>query len=170
LQGLQALGCNLLFPLFDGKSILGFVTVYAPIPPEPWGSNWGLLSVIYPYYEQVALTLRNMEVFVRQREKERLAALGEMAAGLAHEIRNPLGAIKGAAQFLAPDAPAGAPLSGEPAADKSDRRFLNIIIEEVDRLNRVVTQFLDYSKPPVFEMRDVDLSQLVAKTLDSLRP
>ena len=116
-----------------------------PSPPEPWGNNWGFLPIIYPYYEQAAHTLRNLEIYVRQREKERLAALGEMAAGLAHEIRNPLGAIKGAAQFL------------DPSSDRPDEQFLKIIVEEVDRLNHVVTQFLDYSKPPTTDFKPIDV-------------
>jgi signal transduction histidine kinase len=114
--------------------------------------------VIYPYFQHVAQTMRNMEIYVRQREKERLAALGEMAAGLAHEIRNPLGAIKGAAQFL------------DPSGDRPDSRFLKIIIDETDRLNQVVTQFLDYSKPPNLDFKQIDLSTLVSKTVETLRP
>jgi len=158
VQGLRALGGNLLIPLMDGERILGFIVLDVPNPPEPWGSNWGLLQVIYPFFGQVAETLRNMDVFVRQREKERLAELGAMAAGLAHEIRNPLGAIKGAAQFL------------DPSADRPESRFLGIIVEEVDRLNRVVTQFLDFSKPWGGEMRLLDLPMLVDKTLEKMRP
>jgi signal transduction histidine kinase len=158
IQGLRALGSNLLIPLMDSGKVLGFVTLKVPGPPEPWGNNWGILPIIYPYYEQVAHTLRSMEVFARQREKERLAALGEMAAGLAHEIRNPLGAIKGAAQFL------------DPSMDRPESRFLKVIIEEVDRLNRVVTQFLDYSKPPTSDFKPVDLSELVQKTIDKALP
>jgi signal transduction histidine kinase len=104
--------------------------------------------------------MRSLEIFVRQREKERLAALGEMAAGLAHEIRNPLGAIKGAAQFLNPS----------PDDSRPDSRFLRIIIEETDRLNRVVTQFLDYSKPAAAELRPVSLCPLVEKTVEKMRP
>jgi two-component system sensor histidine kinase HydH len=154
IEALRALGCNLLIPLFDSGKILGFVALRVTAPPEPWGNNWGVLPIIYPYYEQAANTLRGMEVFVRQREKERLAALGEMAAGLAHEIRNPLGAIKGAAQFL------------DPTANKPESKFLQIIIEEVDRLNRVVTQFLDYSKPPNPDMSPVDLSELARITVE----
>lgn len=157
-EALRALGGNLLIPLFDGNSCLGFVICDAPAPPEPWGSNWGLISVIYPFFEQVAATLRNMEVFVRQREKERLATIGEMAAGLAHEIRNPLGAIKGAAQFL------------DPSADRPESRFLKVIIEEVDRLNHVVTQFLDYSKPSTAELKPIELSLLAKKTIEFLQP
>ena len=49
---------------------------------------------------QAALTIENSRLFERVRERDRLAALGEMSAGLAHEIRNPLGAIKGAAQLI----------------------------------------------------------------------
>jgi signal transduction histidine kinase len=158
IEALHALGCNLLIPLIDSGKILGFVALRVTAPPEPWGNNWGLLSIIYPYYEQAAHSLRGMEVFVRQREKERLAELGEMAAGLAHEIRNPLGAIKGAAQFL------------DPSADKPESKFLGIIVEEVDRLNRVVTQFLDYSKPHGADMKTVDLSGLVQKTVEKIQP
>ncbi|OFZ21075.1 MAG: hypothetical protein A2X94_07020 [Bdellovibrionales bacterium GWB1_55_8] len=161
IQGLKALGANLLIPLFDSGKILGFVVMRAPAPPEPWGSNWGLLSILYPYFEQAAQSMRNMEIYARQREKERLATLGEMAAGLAHEIRNPLGAIKGAAQFLEP--------SEDPADPRPENRFLRVIIEEVDRLNRVVTQFLDYSKPPSPDLKPVDLGELVGKTIDMMR-
>jgi signal transduction histidine kinase len=155
-EGLRALGSNLMIPLFDGDRALGFVAMAAPSPPEPWGSNWSLLQIISPYFDRAGQTLRSMEVYVRSREKERLATLGEMAAGLAHEIRNPLGAIKGAAQYL------------DPAVDRPESRFLGVIVEEVDRLNRVVTQFLDYSKPPAVELREVDAVGLVRKAVELL--
>lgn len=157
-QGLRALGANVLIPLMDGEQILGFAAIRAPSPPEAWGNNWAILSIIYPYFEQAARTLRNMEVFARARERERLAALGTMAAGLAHEIRNPLGAIKGAAQFL------------DPSADRPESRFLRVIIEETDRLNRVVSQFLDYSKPLTLETTPVRLGSLAEKTIELLKP
>jgi two-component system sensor histidine kinase HydH len=158
IEGLKALGCNLLIPLLDAGKVMGFVTLSVPSPPEPWENNWGFLPVIYPYFEQAANAMQSMEVYARRREKERLAALGEMAAGLAHEIRNPLGAIKGAAQFL------------DPSADKPESKFLKVIIEEVDRLNHVVTQFLIYSKPPLAELGLVDLSKLAERTIELMRP
>jgi two-component system sensor histidine kinase HydH len=71
------------------------------------------------------------------KERDRLAALGQMAAGLAHEIRNPLGAIKGAAQLVA----------RHEGADATTREFLGIIVEEVERLNRVVGSVLDLARP-----------------------
>jgi signal transduction histidine kinase len=101
-------------------------------------------------------------VYEKRKEHDRLAALGEMAAGLAHEIRNPLGAIKGAVQVIEPairesaSSGAGDPLTAE---------FLGVIVEEVDRLNRVVTQFLSYSRPFSGTMRAVDLTEVVKATL-----
>ncbi|HTL13430.1 MAG TPA: ATP-binding protein [Bdellovibrionota bacterium] len=157
LQAMKAIDANVLIPLFDEDRLLGFVTLAASAPPEPWGNNWGLLQLIYPFFEQAGRTLRNLEVFTRQREKERLAALGEMAAGLAHEIRNPLGAIKGAAQFL------------EPESDRPDARFLKVIVEETDRLNHVVSQFLEYSKPAGLDTERFDLAPLAEKAIDTLR-
>ena len=95
------------------------------------------------------------------KERDRLAALGEMAAGLAHEIRNPLGAIKGAAQLLV--GPDGKPVTGQDVPE-----FLSIIVEEVNRLNRVVTQFLDYARPYKGEAAEIDLNEVVRKTAQLL--
>jgi signal transduction histidine kinase len=80
-----------------------------------------------------------------------------MAAGLAHEIRNPLGAIKGSAQYLAGSAPAGEP-----------NEFLDIIVEEVDRLNRVVSTFLDYARPSKGNPAPTDVNTAVHKTVQLL--
>ncbi len=110
---------------------------------------------------QAAITIENSRVYERMKERDRLAALGEMAAGLAHEIRNPLGAIKGAAQFLVgPD--------GKTVASAEIPEFLSIIVEEVNRLNRVVSQFLDYARPYKGEPAEIDLNDVVKKTVQLL--
>ena len=158
IHAIKSLNANLLIPLRDGGVTLAFIAVRATNPPEPWGGNWGLLQFLFPYLDQAASQLRGMDVFVRQREKERLAALGEMAAGLAHEIRNPLGAIQGAVQLLNPT-----------SIPPEDARFLSIIQEEVQRLNRVVTQFLDYSKPSALELRPVEVSAIVDRVFTLLQ-
>ncbi len=106
---------------------------------------------------QLGITLQNSKMYERMKERDRLAALGEMAAGLAHEIRNPLGSIKGAAQLLSP-APAQAELPAE------TREFLSIIVEEVNRLNKVVSQFLDYARPYRGEMDLLDINEVIRKT------
>ena len=103
--------------------------------------------------EQAAINIENSKMFERIRERDRLAVLGEMSAGLAHEIRNPLGAIKGAAQYLDPSS------VGEDAS-----QFLKIIIEEADRLNQVVDQFLDYSRPFQASKDPTDINRIIEQT------
>jgi signal transduction histidine kinase len=106
----------------------------------------------------IGVTLQNSQVYERMKERDRLAALGQMAAGLAHEIRNPLGSIKGAAQLLQPGAAHSAP-------DNNTREFLDIIVEEVNRLNKIVSQFLDYARPYRGEQRPLEVNDVVRKTL-----
>jgi signal transduction histidine kinase/uncharacterized membrane protein len=109
---------------------------------------------------QVAVTVENSQVYQQMKEKDRLAALGEMAAGLAHEIRNPLGSIKASAQYLTETS--SPPEEGE--------EFLNIIVDEVDRLNRVVSSFLDYARPAHSDPDPIHVNTAVELTLQFLRP
>ena len=113
-----------------------------------------------------ARVIESSQAYERVKERDRLAALGEMSAGLAHEIRNPLGAIKGAAQLLITD-------SKHPAAPQGETvELLEIIVEEANRLNNVVTRFLDYarSERPGREGADkVDLNHVVRKTEQLVR-
>lgn len=158
LDAMRSLDGNVWIPLMDSDHrVLAFVVASVSAPPESWGGSWSLLHLLYPYYDQAGRILKSMEVFTRSRQKERLAVLGQMAAGLAHEIRNPLGAIKGAAQLL------------DPTQDRPDSKFLTVIVEEVDRLNHVVSQFLDFSKPQAKEFSEVEIGSLVEKTLEILR-
>ena len=87
---------------------------------------------------------------------EKMAAMGEMAAGLAHEIRNPLGSLSGSIQLLQSDLK----LSDEKA------RLVNIIIRECGRLNNIVRDFLDYAGPRPTHPQAVDLLTLVRDTVD----
>lgn len=86
-------------------------------------------------------------------QKERLATLGSLAAGLAHEIRNPLGAIRGLSQHLLNKGP----------ADPGDREALEVVLTSVDRLNSTITNFLDYARPVEVKTQSLDLGQLVRK-------
>ncbi len=85
-----------------------------------------------------------------------------MAARLAHEVKNPLGAIKGAAQLLAEPSPGAADI------DPASREFLGIILEEVDRLDRVVGSVLDYARPTKGNPAPVDLNGIVRRTVQIL--
>lgn len=158
-DAVHALGGNIILPFSKDGRVLGLAVLDVPNPPEEYGANWSILRELEPLADRVAELLEKSSVFDREREVERLATLGEMAAGLAHEIRNPLGAIKGAAQYL------------DPSANRPESRFLTVIVEEADRLNAVVTQFLDYAKPSATrEYKEVDLNNLVQKLVMLLSP
>ncbi|MGB3212355.1 MAG: ATP-binding protein [Desulforhopalus sp.] len=86
---------------------------------------------------------------------ERLAALGKMAAGVAHELRNPLSSIKGLAVLLKSNF---SDLSKE--ADTAD-----ILVKEVERLNRSIGELLDYAKPGTLKKEPVFLQEIIAKTV-----
>jgi signal transduction histidine kinase len=110
---------------------------------------------------QIGVVVANSRVYSRMKERDRLAALGSMAAGLAHEVKNPLGAIKGAAQLLEEVGAAG---SDDPAA----REFVGIILEEANRLDRVVGSFLDYARPHAGNPIPLDLNAAVRRTVQIL--
>ncbi len=117
-----------------------------------------------------ARVIESSQAYERVKERDRLAALGEMAAGLAHEIRNPLGAIKGAAQLLI--TADNKPATPKAAASNETAELLEIIVEEANRLNNVVTRFLDYARserPGREGAAAVDLNIILKKTEQLLR-
>lgn len=101
--------------------------------------------------------IRSMEESVRR--KDRLAAVGRVAAGLAHEIRNPLGAMRGAIQVLDSNTPANSTQAG----------LKDIILKESDRLNTIITNFLSYARPAAAEFADTDVEQAVRETFALLK-
>jgi two-component system sensor histidine kinase HydH len=107
---------------------------------------------------QISVVLENSRRYLQMQAQARLAALGQMAAGLAHEVKNPLSAIKGAAQLL------GEPTLGRTPDDTSSE-FLGIILEEVERLDRVVRSVLDYARPPQGDHGLVNVNAVVDQTL-----
>jgi two-component system sensor histidine kinase PilS (NtrC family) len=93
------------------------------------------------------------------RTKEKLAAVGEMAAQLAHEIRNPLGSIRGSAQVL----------SAEPALGEEQGRLLAIISRESKRLSDTLNRFLYQARAPVRPRHPVDLLPVIESAVTLLR-
>lgn len=105
---------------------------------------------------QASVVLENSRQFRHLQTRDRLAVLGQMAAGLAHEVKNPLGAIKGAAQLLGD--------SSEATLGESEREFVSIILEEVERLDRVVGSVLDYARPARGNVAEVDVRKILERT------
>lgn len=91
---------------------------------------------------------------------ERLAALGEMVAGVSHEIKNPLGIIQSTSELL----------NNMPDATETHKRLSGVITEEAIRLNRIVTEFLDFARPHALNLKEFDLKEVINKNLEFFRP
>jgi two-component system nitrogen regulation sensor histidine kinase GlnL len=110
-------------------------------------------------FEGAILLLRDIkhrkELEEDLKRADRLALMGTLAAGLAHEIRNPLGGIKGAAQLLRRSA------DGNPSV----REFTDIMIREVDRVNQLIEQLLDLSRPAQLTLEAVNIHEILDDVL-----
>ncbi|MGH9881454.1 MAG: two-component system sensor histidine kinase NtrB, partial [Pyrinomonadaceae bacterium] len=93
------------------------------------------------------------------RRQDRLAAIGRMAASIAHEIRNPLAAMRGSIQML----------RSEMDEKSSQTELMEIILRESDRLNRIISDFLNYARPRSIVHSSVDVGELLQQTFTLLR-
>ena len=93
------------------------------------------------------------------RRQDRLAAIGRMAASIAHEIRNPLAAMRGSIQML----------HSEMDGESSQTELMEIILRESDRLNRIISDFLSYARPRSSTHATVDVGELLKQTFTLLR-
>jgi two-component system sensor histidine kinase PilS (NtrC family) len=150
----------------------------------PFSTNDGLLASVHPgsqvFYkilitmiacfavaflsnflsEQVRKTrreLRAMEDHVKRVEK--MASIGEMAAGMAHEIKNPLASLTGSIQLLSED------IRYDPDHD----RLMRIVLREADRLSSLVNNFLLYARPPAGIVKTIELDKVLTDTVELLK-
>jgi two-component system, NtrC family, sensor histidine kinase HydH len=144
----------------EANDVLGLLVVLDERVRDPFSQDE--VTLLEGLAAQIGVGLENSRLYTKMKTRDRLAALGQMAAGLAHEIKNPLGAIKGAAQLLAEPAPHAPPL------DAPSREFVGIILEEVDRLDRVVRSVLDYARPSADNPSPVDVNAVVRRTTQIL--
>ena len=90
---------------------------------------------------------------------QRLAALGQLSAGLAHELRNPLGTIRASAEMLKRSIPAGNEIAGE---------MVEFIASEVDRTNSLITRFLDFARPLHLRVQTAELNEVLDRAVARL--
>ena len=121
-------------PLLDRKTNIGFVLLI-----------------------QDLTEVKRLEEQMRQQEK--LAAVGQLAAGIAHEIRNPLASISGSIQMM------------EASSEISDenKKLMKIIYREIERLNNLITEFLDFVRPDEVKEDPIDLNKLLNDIIEMIR-
>ncbi len=159
---LAALGAQAAWGLWRDDELTGVMLISAS-PGTLDDQRTAVLGVLSGQIATAIENTRLVEEKVRLERtlmnKERLAALGQMAATVAHEIKNPLSAIKSIVQVLR-----------EEATGKEQEEDLRLIVGEVDRLNRTVTQLLSFSRPAVSEATAVPLGEIAATVARLLEP
>lgn len=167
IGGAVALGCAgaagaglLAWPLAGALAVAGVALGWARDSTSQLSFTTAILS--HQLEELVEAKMRLQEDYdrlrdaqERLRESERLASLGQLSARVAHELRNPLGVIKGAAQVLGDEA--------KPAEVK--REMTAFILEEADRMSASITNFLVFARPKASERAPVDVELLVERLL-----
>jgi signal transduction histidine kinase len=156
LHPFLARGLKLAFPLNSMDRLIGIVFVH----PGPTPLNAEQSAKLKLLGRQAGLAFGNALLFrerLRQNERmyraEQLATMGEFAAGIAHELRNPLTAIRSTVQFLADDFKDGS----------EQQRLSQGVLDEVDRLNTILGHLLSLARPAETKPTEVDLEREIAK-------
>jgi len=131
-----------------GRLVLGMTLS----PLTELGQRTGLVGVF-----QDLTPMRTMEEEMQRREW--LARIGEMSAGMAHEIRNPLAALAGSMQMLKKDL----------ALDETNQRLMDIAIRETARLDTTITEFLLYARPRELNLKECDLNTVLTDTMNLIQ-
>ena len=149
LDGAKSRRSDYLFPAPGGRTIeIGMAAAHLLTP----GGKLGFL-ITFQDITEVKRLARDARV------KQRLAAVGEMAAGIAHEIRNPLASMAGSMQVL----------REELTLDDEQAQLMDIVLRESKRLNETIRSFLNYARPQRTAVERLDLAKTVADTAMLLR-
>ena len=159
LHSLEALAC---YALWREEKVIGLMLVRS-LPPELTAEKREVLSVLSGHLaiaiERALLLEEKVKLERELAEQARLAVMGQMAATIAHEIKNPLSSIKSIAQVMREDE----------AVAREYARDLDLITNEINRLNRSVTQLLSFSRPAVVAASSATLSELMSNVLSLTR-
>jgi signal transduction histidine kinase len=156
---IRTTGIDLIFPLKVINRLSGFVL----LGKRSDGHNFTRqdIDLFNMLFDQAAFAIENTALYEEQSTRikkmyraDRLAILGQLAAGAAHEIRNPLTAIRSTIQYI-----------GKGIKDADTLDMIDELMDEVDRINKIVQGLLSFSKPSELEMTKVDIAKLLQQTL-----
>jgi signal transduction histidine kinase len=159
-ETLKALGIEVCFPLMSMNRLIGILLVGTKESGKPFSRQE--ISFISSFLPQTGIALENALLFKEHRERfrrmsraDKLATIGELAAGAAHEIRNPLTAIKSSLQYL--EAKGGDPTS---------RKLLASALQETGRIEEIVSALLSFSRPSEIRKVRHDLRETLEESLE----
>jgi len=157
---LAVLGVEVAFPLMSMNRLIGILLTGRTGAGNPVSRKE--MSFIQTLLPQASIALENARLFKEQRERfrrmsraDRLATVGELAAGAAHEIRNPLTAIRSSLQYLEAKSP-----------DEASRKLLASALQETARINDIVSALLAFSRPSEIVRESRDLAETLKDSLD----
>ena len=153
---LGRLGMELVVPLVGRGRLDGMLAFTAP---RGGVYGYGVLHALADAAPQLALALENAALVAERALRERLAALGQLAAVIVHEVKNPLGIIKVSAGALR-----------QRARDDASSTLCACIEDEVDRMDTTVRRLLELARPPAPALRPTDVGALIRQTLERLAP
>jgi signal transduction histidine kinase len=148
LATMRDLDAQIVLPLRAAGELVGFWALRDERSDESLAS--AEVQLLRRVADRLARSIQDSKTFERIRARDRLVALGEMASGLAHEIRNPLAAIRGSLALLE---------EGTTAEDSAV--FRQVVVEEIQRLDRVVESFLDYARPSTRRQQLADVGKFI---------
>ena len=147
-------------PLIVDEKVVGTLSIDKGSDRFATGDEVRILTIIASILAQRVKIQQMIDAVVRS---ERLVTLGKLATTVAHEVRNPLGGIRGATQLLQMT-------NGDDETDREIDEYTNIIIKEVDRLNRVIEQLLAFGKPQSLTFEPHDITGLIDDSLSICEP
>ncbi len=142
--------CEGMFMRKDGKEI--YMGINFSLLRDEMDKVKGVIGIF-----QDITRLKEMEEKVAR--AERFAAIGKISAGIAHEIRNPLASISGSIEVL----------RDELNLDEENRRLMDIVVREADRLNMIIKQFLSYASPKPSKLRRCNINEIIEETITLLK-
>jgi signal transduction histidine kinase len=158
----QSFGFELCYPLLSMNRLIGILCAGRKRTGE--GFTKHELAFIESLTPQAGIALENALLYKEQRERfrrmiraDRLATIGELAAGAAHEIRNPLTAIKSSLQYLA-----------EKCQQEKEAKLLDVALQETDRIDEILAALLSFSRPSEIKKEQYDLVVTLEESLSLL--